>query len=256
MRVLIGGMLLVASVVSTGCGSLQGSPGPYVTPLGVVRSDDGDHEFRLDPDGTLVEARVDPASGDGLDIREWDLRRHPDWERSGIEVAKLPADVHRSLHGDRPWVPVVTAVWLGGPAYRAGVRRGDLVLDVEGAAYEDAAELAKALRRLPSAGGATLGTVRNDAETTVDLVLDGPMEAETSISVPFTLKSSKTVHQSEFRLVFGILGHRYATFWAVPPHQREPAHEVHWGLFADLIKVHSTPESTEVRLLWLIPIRW
>ena len=70
----------------------------------------------------------------------------------------------------------ITAVYEGTPAFDAGLRAGDLLLDVEGRAVHSLDVRAR-LRTLPAGARARLGIERDGARREVEVVLD-PVDAD------------------------------------------------------------------------------
>jgi Do/DeqQ family serine protease len=80
----------------------------------------------------LVRHVVEQAvGGGGAEARTW----------LGLKTQGVTAEIARSLGLDRPDGVLVTDVWPGGPADRAGLRSGDLVLTLDGEAVNDEASL-------------------------------------------------------------------------------------------------------------------
>ena len=76
----------------------------------------------------LVRRVVETALGGGRSVeRPW----------LGAKLQGVDAETARSLGLDRPQGVVVASVYPGGPAERAGVRPGDLILTADGAAVND-----------------------------------------------------------------------------------------------------------------------
>ncbi|TGY85484.1 PDZ domain-containing protein, partial [Marinicauda algicola] len=72
---------------------------------------------------TVVEAAL---SGEEL-IRPWlGARRQP-----------VTSDLAQSLGLDRPRGAIVSELWPGGPAEEAGLRRGDILVEVDGVEVND-----------------------------------------------------------------------------------------------------------------------
>jgi membrane-associated protease RseP (regulator of RpoE activity) len=246
---------VVLAAVAAGCGSLEGSPGPFSAYLGTNEMRGSPTSFRYEPDGRIVARKGGRDRVDGAVVHSWKPDLFDDFERFGIEVADLPVEA-----GWTPFVkgapgPFVTGVLLGGPAYLAGLRRGDVVLAVDGEPPGDAADLARRLRGTEPGARVTLHVrgAANGDEHEFSLEAGDDLQGETRYGAPL-IRYRHEAARTEFRLVWGMLFHRYAGWWAT--REREPAHEVHWGALLDLFEVHATPEKTEVTLLWLIYFRW
>ena len=79
----------------------------------------------------LVRHVVDQAMGGGAEQRTW----------LGLKTQGVTAEIARSLGLDRPDGVLVTDVWPGGPADRAGLKAGDLILTLDGEPVNDEASL-------------------------------------------------------------------------------------------------------------------
>ncbi len=111
-----------------------------------------------------------PASGD-LKARVDALARGESPRRVRLGVALAPPRVARRMRHavglpDRDGL-LVHAVEDGGPAERAGIRRGDLIVSVGGAAVTTVEELAAAIQAAADAGSADLIVVRGTDEVAI-----------------------------------------------------------------------------------------
>jgi Do/DeqQ family serine protease len=75
----------------------------------------------------MVRRVVDGAVTEGRVVRGW----------IGVRAQSVTQDLARSLGFDRPQGVLLTEVWEGGPADRAGLRAGDVVLSVNGQTVAD-----------------------------------------------------------------------------------------------------------------------
>ena len=88
----------------------------------------------------------------------------------------VSADIATSLGMKRPSGVLVEQVYPGGPADKAGVRVGDVLLGVNGQAVVDAESLSYRIATLPAGGRATLRYLRRGAEGAVTINLQTPPE--------------------------------------------------------------------------------
>ena len=75
----------------------------------------------------------------------------------GVRTQALTGDMAKALGLEAPRGVVVTDLWAGGPAARAGVAQGDVIVSVNGQEVDDDAGLNYRVSTLPA--GATLGLV-------------------------------------------------------------------------------------------------
>ncbi len=250
MTVSRSGLALVAALAATGCHTTQDPPGHFPAALGVVGEGGSAVRLVLHEDGRLVRT---PVSGDAGGT-ETTLPTAIDEHRTGLQAVALPASDARAIYGDDGPAVLVGGVVIGGPAYRAGLRRGDRIVSVDGAAPTSPAELARALgERRPGEPVSVAVKGPRDA-VSVELSPREDLQRDASVSIPFVLRARTGCDATEFRLLGGLLLHREAEFWRTA--DRAPAHHVRFGLALNLLRVESGPAGTEVRLAWVIPIRW
>jgi len=112
----------------------------------------------------MVKRVVESALSNGQVVRPW----------LGVAAQPVTQDVARSLGLDRPRGVLVTELWSGGPAERAGVQRGDVILQVNGAdVFDEQAVRYQAATQRP---GATLPIriVRGQDQRTVNARVEAP----------------------------------------------------------------------------------
>ncbi|MBT9445481.1 MAG: Do family serine endopeptidase [Hyphomonadaceae bacterium] len=112
----------------------------------------------------MVKRVVESALSSGSVVRPW----------LGVAAQPVTQDLARSLGLDRPRGVLVTELWSGGPAERAGVQRGDVILAVGGVdVFDEQAVRYQAATQRP---GATipLRIVRGSAQRTVNARVDAP----------------------------------------------------------------------------------
>jgi uncharacterized protein len=78
------------------------------------------------------------------------------------------------LKPDQPSPAVIEAVYRGTPAADAGLKAGDIIVSIDGAATEDRTAVAKIISAKPRGSEATLGIKRGDREETVKIKVPEP----------------------------------------------------------------------------------
>lgn len=158
-----GGRRITGAVEHTAPLTRGSSGGPVVNGSGELLGIDthrvGDGFYLALPASEQTRARIDSLS-----------RGEPP-KRVRLGVALAPPRVARRLRRsvglpERDGL-LVHAVEEGGPADRAGIRQGDLIVSVAGSAVGSIDELAAALDRLAEAGSTTLDLVRGVEEVSV-----------------------------------------------------------------------------------------
>jgi Do/DeqQ family serine protease len=87
----------------------------------------------------------------------------------GAKGESVSADMAEGLGLDHPTGVVVDEVYPGGPAAKAGVQQGDVILAVNGKEVEDQGSLSFRLATLAAGGEATLAIQRGKQQTTLAL---------------------------------------------------------------------------------------
>ena len=110
--------------------------------------------------------------------------RHPAsrWlEYLGIGIADITAERAKALNLKEERGAEVTSVAVEGPASKAGIRQGDVVLDYQGAAVEGMEQLTRLVRETPVGRQVKIAVWRNGAPQT----LTATIEARKGTVIPF-----------------------------------------------------------------------
>jgi Do/DeqQ family serine protease len=115
----------------------------------------------------MVRVVVASAKGGGTTVkRPW----------LGAALQAVTPDIAEGLNLKRPAGSLVTGVTAGGPAARAGIKVGDLIVAVDGQNVDDADALGFRFATKPLGGTARLGVVRGGKELQLDVPLTAAPE--------------------------------------------------------------------------------
>ena len=96
---------------------------------------------------------------------------HVERGRLGVIAQPLDAELARALGFDRAHGALVGDVEKGGPAERAGIRSGDLIVSVDGTAIEHSEELPRVVARHAPGSHVKLDVLREKKPMSFDIVL-------------------------------------------------------------------------------------
>jgi S1-C subfamily serine protease len=94
----------------------------------------------------------------------------------GASLQVVSKEIADSLGLDRPYGALVTEVAAGGPADKAGVKRGDLITAIDGQTIDDPESLGYRMATKPLGGTAALALLRDSKPINVTLMLTPAME--------------------------------------------------------------------------------
>ena len=114
----------------------------------------------------LVERVVESALSDGKVVRPW----------FGARGQTVTPDIAASMGLDRPQGLLINRVYRGGPADRAGLRDGDIVLSVDGTEVNDDQAVRFRLATVRIGETARLRVLRNGRPRTLNLSAEAPPE--------------------------------------------------------------------------------
>jgi S1-C subfamily serine protease len=123
----------------------------------------------------MVRVVVASAEGGGGEVkRPW----------LGAKLQPVTAEIADSMALKRPVGALVASVAPGGPAARAGLKPGDVIVSVDGQPADDPNAFDYRFATKPLGGTATLGAVRNGRELSVKVVLEtAPATARDEITI-------------------------------------------------------------------------
>jgi serine protease Do len=103
----------------------------------------------------------------------------------GVLVQQITPEIAESLNLSQPEGALVSDVTPGGPADKAGIRRGDVIVAFDGNKIEDMPDLPKTVATNEPGTKSKLTFLRNGKEKTVDLTL-GELPEEVAVSTSVT----------------------------------------------------------------------
>lgn len=226
--------------------------------LAVLRGEAGQPwaPLNLTADPEVVEVR--DSARTTTDLPAVTLAR----ETMGMQIAELPADEARQIYGtDQPTL-VVTRVEPGTPAYLAGFRTRDRVLELDGKAVHVASDADNVLRN---------ALAKPSGENEMVVVVDGPLgslTAPVAITPDFESTSEFTFpilwcyerdHRSMswgcLQFIF-LFGGRYEREY-LGSSTRNVAYRSSLELLPlGLLEIEEDPHEKEIEFLWFIHHRW
>ena len=114
----------------------------------------------------MVQSVITGALSDGVIMRPW----------IGVAGQTVDSDLAASLGLDRPGGVLVDDVYAGGPAGRAGIRPGDVILDVDGREVVDERGLRFRVATLADGARVDVGVLRAGGRESVPVALALPPE--------------------------------------------------------------------------------
>jgi serine protease Do len=89
----------------------------------------------------------------------------------GVQIQPVNADIADSLGLKKAEGALVAEPQSDGPAVKAGIQSGDVIISVNGQAVKDARDLAKRISSLPPGSNVKLGVISKGAEKTLNVTL-------------------------------------------------------------------------------------
>jgi serine protease Do len=114
---------------------------------------------------------VEQLQNNGKVVRGW----------LGVLVQQITPEIAESLHLSQPEGALVSDVTPGGPADKAGIKRGDVIVAFDGSKIDDMPDLPKTVATNKPGTKSKLTVIRNGKEKTVDLTL-GELPDEMAVS--------------------------------------------------------------------------
>lgn len=198
---------------------------------------------------------------------------------TGLGVAEVSGETARTIWGDPAPRWIVTGARRGSPAYRAGLRLGDVIQTVDGRAPQSATALNDALAaRIIGQNidtGATSALVVSDTKLAgrtdpIGFEVEGPLgrhvtdvrvvddlDGEVDIDIPILLEYQSDVTGTEWSFLDFIFqfGANYESRYHRSP-TRAPYKHTEWSALPfGLFEYDSNPDRTIWTLLWFIDIR-
>lgn len=189
------------------------------------------------------------------DEQDIELEAPPDLPRpfAGVTLRGIPAVWCERIFGEPRQAVVVTKVEVGSPAWLAGVRAGDVIDQVDGAPVPPVAELMRRVAEQGPAEQPMTWTVRRGHGQAHEGRLDlHDYSGESNAWVPLVFYYRNGTYEDRWTVgPFGLLLSNRNDYIADASTRRVQTRNVFSALFG-LFRVESSPEQTEVRLLWLI----
>ena len=144
----------------------------------------------------------------------------------------------------------------GGPAFRAGILPGDLLVGVAGRPAASGAEWRSALDGLRPGDPAKVALLRRKEPLERTLAVEEDAAVIRECRGPLSVVSWKrSAPESTTTILWGLLWRSGTTASLDGPAGDEPVVERRWGVLFDLVRWRSTERTGELRLFWILPLR-
>ncbi len=165
----------------------------------------------------------------------------------GLEASTVPEDLAAILFGRPGPAVLLSDVPVGTPAYRAGLRQGDLVRTLDGSEVRSSVEL---LDRLESAGGGRRAVSAGGRVFETTLRGRRGFGRSVTVNVPLVFGWVSGPARRGFDLVEGLLFDWDSRELPAPRRERRTRTSV--SMLLDLFSLDTSEEGTRVSLLWVI----
>lgn len=102
----------------------------------------------------------------------------------GVHIQSVTQDLAESLGLGKPRGAMVSKVEVGGPAAKAGLSRGDVIVEVDGKAVKNARELPRMVAHVPAGRSVSLGIVRKGKRLDLTTIIGARPGAPEVASLP------------------------------------------------------------------------
>ena len=179
----------------------------------------------------------------------------PAWPHAyaGVGLRGIPAATCERMFGSPRQAVVVSSVEVGSPAWVAGIRAGDVIDKVDGAPVPDVNELQRRIVDGGEAGRAmAFGVRRGTAQRHDSEVQLADYREDSGAWIPLIFWLDNGTYEDRWSIgPFGLVMSNRNHYIADSTTRRVKTRNVFSALLG-LFRIETTPEETEVRLLWLI----
>jgi len=173
---------------------------------------------------------------------------------AGIRYRGIPPEWGERLYGPGRTGIVITGTELGAPAWLAGLRAGDVIVQLDDQPVRDTKSAIRTIRERGLRGDTVVFHVERDEgrkfQAPVDLHEFG---GRARASFPLLFRSESSASRDEFRLgPWGLLLDYDSRY--LDSRTREPEASTEFSMILGLFKIESSPQWSGVRLLWFLKI--
>jgi serine protease Do len=125
----------------------------------------------------------------------------------GVALQPLTSDLAASFGAEGKKGALISDVTADGPAAKAGLKSGDVLLEVDGHKVENPSDVARAVAFVAPGRTATLGVWRDKARTSVDIVLGETPDERRASHLGFDVRpvTAELAHQLKRRSTEGVV---------------------------------------------------
>lgn len=209
----------------------------------------GRAELELRLTTNLLEERLSDTQDVPLEEPPNNLRPY-----AGVALRGIPEVWCEKIFGERRQAVVVTSVAVGAPAWLAGVRGGDVIDTVDGEPVPTAAELSRRIAEKGAAHEPMRWGIRRAADQRYEATvqLDDYYNGTSDVWVPLICRFRHGVQRDRWGIgPFGLIVSNSSSY--VPDSSVRAVKTTSvFNALLGLIHVETSPDESEVRLLWII----
>jgi len=171
----------------------------------------------------------------------------------GMEISTLPPNVVQEIWGADAQRAIVSQVLVGGPAYFAGLRTGDVIGRCNGQPIATAQEFFSEIRRAGPDKTVEVSVQDSDRSMLFDLPIEQDFTGGTEFYFPFLFDYQSDQQATDLDIGWFLVNYEKSYH---ETKRRQPSSNSEFSLLLHLFEVENTDDSTCISLLWFIHLNF